>query len=64
MRDPNRIKPILAEIEALWEKYPQLRLGQLLGNCFHTEDIYYVEDRHLIKRLKETYDQANRNQSS
>ena len=64
MRDPSRIKPILAEIEALWVKYPQLRLGQLIGNCFHTEDIYYIEDRRLIQKLKETYDKTDSNQQA
>jgi len=61
MRDPARIKTVLATIEELWTRYPQLRLGQLIGNCFHTEDIYYIEDRKLVEKLKETYDQTNSN---
>lgn len=33
MRDPNRIPRILAAIQATWEKYPNLRLGQLIANA-------------------------------
>ena len=34
MRDPERIKKVLAEIEKIWEKYPDLRFGQLIGGIF------------------------------
>ena len=30
MRDPNRIPEILKELEKIWSKYPDLRLGQLI----------------------------------
>jgi hypothetical protein len=29
MRDPVRIKRILNKLEAVWQKYPDLRFGQL-----------------------------------
>jgi hypothetical protein len=32
MRDPERIKKILALIEELWNKEPDLRFGQLMIN--------------------------------
>ncbi len=32
MRDPNRIPRILGLIKEIWEKCPDLRLGQLLTN--------------------------------
>ena len=31
-RDPGRIHRIMAEIEACWCKFPDLRLGQLIAN--------------------------------
>lgn len=32
MRDPERIKEIIAELEKLWLRHPDYRLGQLLEN--------------------------------
>lgn len=55
MRNPQRIKRILDLIEKIWIRYPDLRLTQLLGNCFEPEDLYYKEDDYLEKRLKEIY---------
>jgi len=56
MRNPKRIKKILKEIEKVWEKYPYLRLGQLIMNCARVEGIfYYIEDEKLIEILKEYY---------
>lgn len=31
MRDSARIDDVLAEIKKVWERYPDFRLGQLLG---------------------------------
>lgn len=63
MRDKKRIKCILNLIEKIWEKNPDLRLCQLIKNCFHSlpngkgqcNSIYYVKDKELEKRLKEVY---------
>lgn len=55
MRDPKRIDRILKNIEVLWKKYPDLRLCQLLGNCFGPGDLYYIEDYELEAALKVTY---------
>lgn len=41
MRDPNRIPVILAALGELWQKSPDLRLGQIISNAsiqFYTED--------------------------
>jgi uncharacterized protein YihD (DUF1040 family) len=54
MRNPNRIKPLLKLIEEIWEKYPDLRLCQLIGNVA-PYDNYHVEDDDLKNRLKEMY---------
>ena len=58
MRDPKRIPKILKEIEKIWVTQPDLRLGQLLGNCFGETGLYYVEDEKLFKVLKEAYDKG------
>jgi len=55
MRDPSRIPIILKEIERIWLEGPDLRLCQLIGNCYESGDLYYKEDDDLLKRLKETY---------
>ena len=55
MRDPKRIERILKLIEKIWNKNPDLRLCQLIGNCFNAGDLYYVEDDTLKKQLKEKY---------
>ena len=44
MRDPKRIPRILDQIRVIWEKNPDLRFCQLIGNCWGTEDPYYKED--------------------
>ena len=56
MRDPKRITKILKLIEKIWIYQPDLRLCQLLGNCFEEGDNYYKEDDELYKKLKEIYD--------
>ena len=51
---------LLTEITRLSEKYPELRLCQLIGNALPAEerekrdnDIYYVEDAELLRWLRE-----------
>ena len=57
MRDPDRIPKILSEVEKVWNKYPDLRLGQLLSNVASVfeKDLFYIEDEELIKMLKEEF---------
>ena len=55
MRDKRRIKRILTLIEQIWTKMPDLRLCQLIGNCFLPGDNYHREDYELERRLKEVY---------
>lgn len=54
MRDPKRIEPTLEHIKQLWLKNSDMRLMQLLGNCF-TRDPYFVEDDDLLEALAKTY---------
>ena len=58
MRDPKRIDIILQEISAIWHKYPDMRLGQLIGNVLEGPSLYYVEDNSLVKALKDVYEVA------
>ena len=50
MRPKERIRPILDDIEKIWVKNQDLRLGQLLiilvktYGAAKTNDIFYVED--------------------
>jgi len=57
MRDPKRIDVVLQEISNIWHKYPDLRLGQLIGNVLEGPALYYVEDDGLIQALKDMYNQ-------
>ena len=55
MRSVDRIPNILDRVSKIWEKYPDLRLGQLLLNCFSDPLLYYVEDDKLIEALESYY---------
>ena len=60
MRNPKRIDRILKLIEKIWKAYPDLRLCQLIGNCFvRDNDNYYEEDYKLEKRLHQCYHIGN-----
>ena len=54
MKDKKRIHEILGLLEKIWEKQPELRLCQIIGNSLATNpdeaiasDIYYIEDAYL-----------------
>ena len=52
-RDPKRIKEVLAEVEKIWEKNPDLRFGQLICNMFNLRGgLFYIEDDVILKELK------------
>ena len=56
MRDPKRIVRILKLIGEIWRKNSDLRLCQLIGNCFEYGDNYYKEDDKLEERLRAKYE--------
>lgn len=61
MRDPARIPEVLKKVRELWEKVPNLRLGQFLGNCAKSDiKLYYMEDDELVKRLVAMYSEADK----
>lgn len=51
-RDPKRIEQVLAQVEATWRKYPDLRLGQLIENAVGARDLYNTEDDQLADLLR------------
>ncbi len=56
-RNPQRISEVLDLIEAIWRKYPDLRLCQILDNI-HSKSVhqlYYIEDDELYRLLCEIY---------
>ena len=57
MRDPKRIRPFLEKIAEAWEKYPDLRFGQLVLNTVNNKALLYnIEDDIFLKNLAETVD--------
>lgn len=64
MRDIRRIKETLAVIEEIWTKYPDLRLGQLIGNVVDKDYLYYIEESDLIQALREGYAAIERQDST
>jgi hypothetical protein len=55
MRDKKRIARITGLILRIWTENPDLRLTQLIGNCFDSGDNYYVEDDKLEEVLRREY---------
>lgn len=55
MRDPNRIDQLLARLKAIWERNPDLRLGQLILNVASDPVLYYVEDEELMTAMEKLY---------
>lgn len=55
-RDPDRIPLVMAQLQDMWEHYPDLRLGQLIGNVIREEQrLYAIEDFELIRELRDWY---------
>ena len=46
---------LLNLVYEIWQKNKELRLCQLIGNCFPAGDLYYMEDKQLATKLKEVY---------
>lgn len=56
MRDPKRIDTILNRIKRIWNKYPDLRLGQLIVNVISDDSILYMlEDEEMVRSLEDFY---------
>ncbi len=59
MRNPERIPDVIEALRKLWEKSPDLRLGQLIAGVQWgvqlPSDLFNVEDDVLINKLYETH---------
>jgi uncharacterized protein YihD (DUF1040 family) len=55
VRDPKKIPEVLARLQKVWEKFPDLRLGQLLVNAVNSDLLYYKEDKELVDAVEECY---------
>jgi hypothetical protein len=44
---------LLKLIRKYWKQYPELRLGQLLVNLAGENDIFYISNTELYKRVKQ-----------
>lgn len=53
MRDKNRIRPFLQQLQLLWEEHPDLRFGQLYRAIEDKVVImpYYAEEEHWLKAM-------------
>lgn len=57
MRDPNRIKLVLAQVEELWKRYPDLRFLQLVSYLSQeTVSPFNLEDDKLLEKLNTLID--------
>lgn len=54
-RPVERIDELLELIRIIWNKYPDLRLGQLILNNVSEDRLYNLEDKDLYKILKDKY---------
>jgi hypothetical protein len=53
MRSKKSISETLNQIKLVWEKYPNLRLLQLLDNATYGNNMFYIEDEKVIELLLE-----------
>ena len=54
-RPVERIYELLELIRIIWNKYPDLRLGQLILNNVSEDKLYNIEDKDLYEILKNKY---------
>ena len=57
-RTPEERAEILDKLEGIWNRYPSLRLGQLLTICTsrNSRSLFYIEDKDLIDLLEKIDD--------
>lgn len=55
MLNPKRIPEVLKALEAYWERHPDLRLGQVVCNMAHPNDLYFVEDSKIKYNLEREF---------
>lgn len=56
MRDPGRLITFYMELERIHrEEVPDWRFGQMMYNIFGKEDIFYLEEDTILKRVKDFF---------
>lgn len=62
MRDPKRIDGCIDALKKLWEKYPDMRIGQLMSNIlteYYSQtnyDPFFLEDDIFIKFIENLWE--------
>ena len=55
-RNPNRLYPFYDELRRIHMTYvPDWRFGQMMVNIFGTQDIFYLEEDDVLKRVKQYF---------
>lgn len=54
MRHPDRIPAVLSELERIWKRHPDWRLGQLVSNLadWAEESVWDIEEDTLIREIQ------------
>jgi len=64
MRNSDRIKIVLEQIEQLWITNPDFRFGQLIMNITQTVDynlkLFYMEEDELLEKIKVLQEQLKK----
>lgn len=60
-RDPERIDKVLSVIRSIWKDQPDLRLGQLIVNAIHQQNLYHIEEDALVEALEDMYGEQDAN---
>lgn len=59
-RSRDDMECILYDIENIWADFPEMRLGQLIGNVVQDPKLYYIEDDKLVEVLQNYYNNIMR----
>jgi uncharacterized protein YihD (DUF1040 family) len=57
-RDPARIDAVLARLRAVWQRHPDMRLGQLVANGAKfgpDTPVHLIEDEPLLEAIEDVH---------
>ena len=64
MRKNEEIIKVMLAVERIWKNFPDMRLSQLLTNAVLdqglVDDIFHIEDKDLVKYLREFDEKHNK----
>lgn len=49
---PEQRREVVERLLAVWERHPELRLGQLVCSAGNRHDPFYTEDFELVEKLE------------